>query len=198
MRLYRLEIGDQDQWYVDGLVDQAADGPGWTAISGETGPELDPRIFVRGEAVDVTGASLSMRVGSPGNPVDFAFGVFLLPVVARQVGALIERLAPGDVQRIPVEVKGHPGPYEILNVTATVDCIDTDRTVGERWTEADHRSDLAGQWRGVYDLRLDGEVVGRSRIFRVAGWTNALVVTEDIKGALVDAGVSGLRYRPVS
>lgn len=148
--------------------------------------------------VDVEGAKLSMRVRHPGNRVDFSFGPFLLPIVTERVGSLIECLSPADIQRIPLDVKDAPGSYEILNVVTKIACIDSHRTVGEKWTEADHRADLAGQWRGIYDLYLNTSGIGERRIFRVAGWTTALIVTDDLKTSLEQANVTGLDYRLVS
>lgn len=174
----------EDQWFLDAPHDP-------------DGNEIDPRTFTQGKRV-VVSEGLVVPIGEPGAPLEFSFGAFDMPVVSARVGEVLEQLAPDDVQRIPVRIEGADGPYEILNVVTAIDCIDRDRTVGTVWTEADHRSDLAGEYRMIIELHLDSSRITSSRIFRVEGWEIALIVTEDVKAALEEIAPTGLQFQAAS
>ena len=79
-----------------------------------------------------------------------------------------------------------------------VDCIDRERTIGELWTEEDGDTDEVGGYRIVFELWLDPDRIGDVQIFRPAGWLLVMAVTEEVKLALEDAGVSGLTFQAIS
>jgi len=186
-RLYRLlfDSRDQGQWFLGGPRDAAGREP------------HHPYTFTVGERVEVPDG-LVVPVDNPGHPLDFSFGSFAMPVVTEPVGALLESVAGADVQRIPVRVQGRSEPYEILNVVTVLDCIDRERTIGELWTEEDGDTDEVGGYQSVYELWLDPDRIGGARIFRPAGWLLVMAVTEEVKLALEDAGVSGLTFQAIS
>ncbi len=142
-RLYHswFDSRDQDQWFLGDPHDPA-------------GRMVYPESFTGGERVEVPDG-LVVPVDNPGHPLDFSFGSFDMPVVTEPVGALLDRIAGADVQRIPVRVQGRSEPYEILNVVTVVDCIDRERTIGELWTEEDGDTDEVGGYRIVYELWLE-------------------------------------------
>lgn len=43
-------------------------------------------------------------------------------------------------------------------------------------------------------MRIDPAKVGDARIFRPWGWTVALVVSEDLKNAMEEAGLTGTKF----
>ncbi|HWC09970.1 MAG TPA: hypothetical protein VG455_01990 [Acidimicrobiales bacterium] len=138
--------------------------------------------------------TLTVPIDNPGHPLHFSFASHDMLVVAQHIGELIERMSPGDVERIPVRVEGRNEPYEILNVLTRIACIDRDRTVGELWPDASER---AGEYRMIVRLALDPDRVPESiRIFQVGGWKVSVVVTEDLKEALEDA--TGLTFKPTA
>lgn len=183
--VYRVEIdaARQDQWYLSNPH--------------TSGVELDPRVFTRCVKVDPVPSDLVVKVGQAGSPIEFNLAAFDMPVVTKDVGELIERVAPADVQRIPALVEGTDGTYEILNVLNAVDCIDQERTRGTRWDWSDGRPEMSGKYRMIVDLRVRSQGL-QHKIFRVAGWEIALLVTEDVKAALEAHKVSGITYTLVS
>ncbi|MEJ7764251.1 MAG: suppressor of fused domain protein [Acidimicrobiales bacterium] len=186
---------DRGGWYLGApIVDPSSAPPGSVWETTENGARLDPKIFCRGERVELSARPV-VPIERRGKPRDCHFGSFDMLVVSQRVGALVETLAPGDVQRIPVDVEGVAEPYEILNVVAVLDRIDPERTAGQRWPD-DHPHN-AGRWRAVYELVLRAEDLGGPRIFRLSGWSVGVVVTEEIKRALQNARVSGIRFVPI-
>ena len=46
-------------------------------------------------------------------------------------------------------------------------------------------------------LRIDKRKVGNAKVFRPEGWEVALIVSEEIKNAIEDMGVTGARFEEV-
>jgi hypothetical protein len=145
------------------------------------------------------GEGVQLPVKIPGTPLDYSHAAFSIPVVHGRVATLLTRLAPDDVQLIPVEVENQREAYFILNAIRTVQCID-DQASEEvrRWLPEDGRPEKLGMYRSVYGMRIDSARVGAARVFRTWGWTVALVVSEDIKDALEHAGITGTRFKDVT
>ncbi|HLL03488.1 MAG TPA: DUF1629 domain-containing protein [Myxococcaceae bacterium] len=172
----------------------------WHLLSpvGETGQEVDPWQFTEGQCVEIS-ERLRITLQVEGMPLDFTLAGLGIPVVRVKVASIFEELAPDDVQLVPVEVDGQSEQYRILVATRTVRCIDDQACAEVRyWKPEDGRPDKVGQYRAVYDMRIDPAKVGEAKVFRLWGWTVALIVSEDIKEALERAGVTGLRFKEVT
>ena len=160
----------------------------------EEGQEVDPWQFKHGSWLDlrcVPRFPLDIR----GDPLDYCWAAFSIPVVHGRIVQLFERLGVRDVQFIPVQVEGHDGPYFILNVLRIIQCIDDARSRRvEYWKTEDDRPDKLGQYRVVSGMRIDPTKVGDARVFRPWGWRVALVISEDLKQAMDAEGITGTRF----
>ncbi|WP_395843119.1 imm11 family protein [Cystobacter fuscus] len=164
------------------------------------GHELDdPWQFTDGVPVRVE-KRLRIPIDHPGKPLDFSLaGVGVTPIVHERAASIFAELASDDVQVIPVDIDGQPGPYCILVATRTLRCIDDHASAQvQYWKPEDGRPDRVGEYRAVHGLRIDPAQVGEARVFRTWGWTVALIVSEDIKEALERAGVTGMKFKEVS
>jgi hypothetical protein len=86
----------------------------------EGNQELRTWLFERGEPAHLEGRIRIPRY-APGKALDFSFvSGATIPVVHARVAAVFAKLAPGDVQLIPVEVSGQSEPYVLLNITRVV------------------------------------------------------------------------------
>ncbi len=131
----------------------------------------------------------------PGRPLDYCWAAFTIPVVHGRVVQLFERLGVGEVQFIPARVEGHTEPWFILNALRVIRCIDDARCAEVRyWRPEDNRPDKLGEYRVVAGLRVDPTKVGEARIFRPWGWRVALIVSEELKQALEQEGITGTRF----
>jgi hypothetical protein len=87
----------------------------------------------------------------------------------------------------------------VLNSLRVVRCLDEGRSEFIKWTEDDHRADLAGQYRQVTKLVLERSAIPvDAHFFRIDGWLVALVVSEVVKDAMERVGCFGAKFIEVS
>ncbi|NTX08592.1 imm11 family protein [Myxococcus sp. CA040A] len=154
-------------------------------------------VFTEGTPVRDPGP-LKLPVDVPGQPLDFSLAAFGTPVVHARVATLLARMAPDDVQLLPVAIQGEMEQFLILVATRLARCIDDAacREV-ERWTAEDEQPEKVGQYRDISGLRIDPRKVGDAKVFRTWGWSIALIVSEEIKVALEQFGATGVRFTEV-
>ncbi|QDE92879.1 hypothetical protein BHS06_30035 [Myxococcus xanthus] len=157
----------------------------------------DPWMFRAGRPVQVE-SPLTVPIDEPGRALDFSLaGVGLVPIVHVKVATLFVELAPDDVQTIPVSIKGYPDQYLILVATKLIRCIDEKASKVQFWKPEDGLPAKVGQYYAVDDLRIDPAKVGEAKVFRTEGWTQALIVSEDIKRALERLEATGVKFTRV-
>ncbi|WNG22438.1 hypothetical protein F0U63_40945 [Cystobacter fuscus] len=117
-------------------------------------------------------------------------------MVNGRFATLCERLGiQHQIQLIPARVEEHPEPYFVLNTLRLIRCVDEARC-GELsfWEPRHGEPERVGHYRNVVGLKVDPEKVGDAHIFRPWGWPVALIVSERVKRALEDEGLSGPRF----
>jgi len=126
--------------------------------------------------------------------LDFCLTSFGVPVASTILAAAIESIVGRDVQRIPLSIMGRDN-FEVLNVLRVVPCLDESRTEFLKWTDKDHRADLAGQYRQVVNLRVKPEAIpGDAHILRIDGWRSALIVSEVLRQEMERVGARGATF----
>ena len=149
---------------------------------------------------------LSVGIATPGGlPLDFTLTTLGVPIVFDELARRIATIADSDVQFLPVWVEGLRGPpggrteFAVLNTLRVVSCLDERRSEFSKWTDADHRDDLAGQYRQVTRLVVDrSRIPDDAHVFRVEGWRIALIVSELVKRAIERFGCRGARFEEVA
>ncbi|RYZ33272.1 MAG: hypothetical protein EOO71_42380, partial [Myxococcaceae bacterium] len=166
----------------------------------EAGQEVaNPWMFRKGEPVSLE-LPLKVPLDRPGNPLGMSLaGIGMAPVVQASAADILARLAPNDVQLLPVKVASVSEPYFLVNVVRVIRCI-SDETSEEvqYWRPEDGRPEKTGKYRSVSGMRIDPTQVGDAKVFRTWGWTIALIVSEDIKDALERAGITGMKFEEVT
>ncbi len=159
------------------------------------GEEIDPWQFKEGRRLEL-GCVPRFTLDVPGRPLDYSWAAFSIPVIHERGVQVFERLGIQEVQFIPVTVDGHEGPYFILNTLKIIRCIDDARCeeVAFFTPEDGQPPEKVGWYRNVRGMRIDPTKVGDARIFRPWGWTVALVVSEDLKVAMEEAGITGTKF----
>ncbi len=158
------------------------------------GQRIEPWQFFEGRELHPR-AALHFPVKPDGRELDFSWAAFAIPVVHARVVELFERLQVREVQFLPAQVEGHPGPWFILNALRLLRCIDDARCEEvQRWRPEDGQPEKVGQYRVVAGMRIDPTKAGDARLFRPWGWTGALVVSEDLQQAMEQAGITGTRF----
>ena len=185
-KYYRLQADEKavNRWYLDEPLD-------WR------GEEVDPRLFTaatlyEGEKV------LTVPLQYEGERVDFNFAAFDMIVVPKWLALAIQPLVGDSVQRIQAIVHSTDDEYEILNVLASVRCIDEERTEIMRWTTQDGRPDKVGRYRMITNLKINSSKVGEHKLFRLGGWKIALIADETIKELFEKHKVTGVGFELVS
>lgn len=159
-----------------------------------SGEELDPWQFFEGHPLEL-GCVPRFPLDVPGDPLDFCWAAFSIPVAHERLVQLLQRLRIQDVQFIPARVEGHPAPFFILNTLHEIRCIDDARCDEVRyWRPEDGQPEKLGEYRSIYGLRIDPSKVGNARVFRPWGWDIALIVSEDIKQAIEAERITGARF----
>lgn len=142
--------------------------------------------------------SLSLEVTHDGCPLNFSLTSFAVPVSTAELGMAIGTIAGNDLQRLSVHIENYQG-FEILNSIRTVRCLDEARAEFVKWTEKDHRADLAGNYRMVTKLRINPVLVPEDgHFFRVEGWLIALIVSERIKQTMEEIGCLGATFQEIA
>jgi hypothetical protein len=152
--------------------------------------------FKRGTPVHVEGR-LKIPIEIAGRPLDFSGAGLRIPVVHVRVASMLAERAPGDVQLIPADIEGQPEQYLILVATRLIRCIDEEASEVSFWTPEHGVPEKVGHYMGVDRLRIDKTKVGDAKVFRPEGWEVALIVSEEIKGALERMGATGTRFEEV-
>jgi hypothetical protein len=141
---------------------------------------------------------LRVEITHPGIALDFCLTSFAVPVATTKLGVVIASIAGLDLQRLPLEIRGHEG-LEVLNSTRVIKCLDEKRSEFMKWTDKDHRADLAGQYRMVTKLKIDSrELPTDAHFFRIEGWRIALIVSEQVKIAMEICGCRGAAFQDIT
>jgi hypothetical protein len=156
--------------------------------SSEAEPVLDEGVPL------INPGRLVATVSHAGRVLEFTVTSFNVPVATSWLAKAVGDTAGSDVQCIPVEIAGKSG-FRALNATRVIRCLDEERSEFIKWTQQDHRPDLAGQYRQVTKLVLAPAMIpADAHYFRIAGWLVALVVSEAVKNAMQAAGCLGARF----
>ncbi|NTX05674.1 imm11 family protein [Myxococcus sp. CA040A] len=156
----------------------------------------EPECFRLGAPVPVEGR-LRLPIEEPGRPLDFTEAGVRIPVVHVKVATVFTEQAPDDVQLIPVDIDKHEDAYLILVATRLIRCIDEKASRIQRWLPEDGVPEKVGQYASVRGLRIDASKVGETRVFRPEGWPGALIISEDLRDALMRVGATGLSLTDV-
>ena len=186
MRFFELhdDVYIPNQWHLDSPTDSQGH-----AVE-------DPGQFKRGTPVGVK-ERLKIPVEIHGRTLDFTEAGLRIPVVHVKVASVFTKLAPNDVQLIPVDIEGQPEQYLILVATRRVRCIDEKASRIQYWTPEDGLPHKVGKYLLVHDMRIDKAKVGDAKVFRPEGWAGSLIVSEDIKTALERVGATGVKFEEV-
>lgn len=184
MNYYTVELNAAagDFWFVKDFRDGS-------------GQEIDARVFTECRRYDGAPVSAPLPLGEPGK---FTLGSFDCPIVEAGVGRSCAALE-NSVQLVSLRV-GSLDSHVILNSTRSVSCIDETRSEFELFDEDSARPELAGEYHVFYVLRLDPRrVPPDAQMFRLAEYTEALVVSEPMKRLLEDVGANdGITFEAVT
>ena len=142
---------------------------------------------------------LKISVREDGKPLDFTFADFEVLVVNEKVAFF---LSEEECQLIPVEVGGtrNKHSYFIAVLLNSVDCLDEDRSIFEKWSSNDPiRPDLAGEYKGIYKLFVDPDkIMPSNTIFRLGKSDNIIIINEKLKRQFESNGITGVKFKEIT
>jgi hypothetical protein len=141
------------------------------------------------------------RIGlyAPGRALDFSTTALNVPIIHGKVKGLLVQLGLNEqIQLFPITVEGQTEPYYLLNLLRVVRCIDDARCeeVAYRTVE-DGYEERIGEYRNVVGMRIDPSKVEDAEIFRPWGWQTSIIVSERVKRAMEESGMTGARFTEV-
>jgi hypothetical protein len=141
--------------------------------------------------------TLRLPISNSGIPLDFYFTAFGVPIVTQTLRPTFQSPIKEDVQFIPAHISGNPD-FFVMNILTLMDCIDQERTEGQRWTTRDHRSDLAGEYRSVDRLVLETKRIDPdARVFRLKLAPPLVIIPESTKVSMELTGCKGAKFLPI-
>jgi hypothetical protein len=135
---------------------------------------------------------------------DYSFTDINIPVYSPYLCQLMRELKMEDIQYLPVRLKQKESGreiegYHIANYLRLIDCLDREHSEYVIWTKEnllfwERRSYMLGTFRDVKKAVLDITRAGDARLFRLWGWEMMVIVREDVKTAIEEAGITGGRF----
>jgi len=132
---------------------------------------------------------------------DLPFAVPDFELHSPRLKALLERFGlGGDIQYLPIRIVGQKtgrevSTYYVANYLRRIACLSLEHSIytvfGPDWLRPEQR----GQISGVLKPVLRGDAVGEARLFRVDEYEYIVVIREDVKRAMEEAGITGCWYR---
>jgi hypothetical protein len=165
---------------------------GEVTTSGATAPDF------LGASRLPSGMGARVVISHPGKRLDFCLTSFGVPVAKKELGDLVASIAGDDVQLAPLLV-GADSDFVVIHARRHVACLDEKRSEFVKWTDRDHRADLAGRYRMVTKLIVDAQrIPSKAHVFRIDGWPIALIASQDVKDIMQRAGCLGAKFEEVS
>ena len=85
-----------------------------------------------------------------------------------------------------------------MAVPKELECINEEASEFQKFEVSDPvRPDKAGEYRGFFKMVVNPEKCADFNIFRVKGFSIAIVVSEQVKQSLETAGVPGVKFKCV-
>lgn len=132
-----------------------------------------------------------------GVPLEFSTSSFAVPIVSRRLAIAMKELAKDDLQIVEVVIPEEPDNV-VINPLRVIQCVDEARSEFIKWTEHDHRSDLAGQYRSLMKpVLLNRAIPADVHIFRIWGSLVELVVSDTMKGTMEQTGCFGATFTEI-
>jgi hypothetical protein len=179
MRIYCLEDDFREpvRWYLN--VPNCTDGQDltWSFNSSKSFGQITP---------------LFTGIQQEGRRVDFTLGAFEIPILNRAAMSIFQTFAGECVEFIPTKIEGERDDYFIMNILAKADCLDERASLIEWWKAEDGRPDRIGTYRMLAREVHDCNITALPPIFRLSKFSVRIMVRDDLRRAIDDAGLTGL------
>ncbi|WP_046269472.1 imm11 family protein [Pseudomonas syringae] len=146
-----------------------------------------------------------VEMQSDGVALDFSLaGYASVPIVSDKIKKSLVGISDFDepfrnVVLEPAKIAGHQDGFYVMIVETQLDCVDETRSIFEKYESDDPvRPDRAGEYRVFLNLVIDSTKIEGENIFRVKEHLGALIVSEEVKHRMEQAGVIGAIFESVN
>lgn len=164
------------------------------------GKELEPWDFVTGKPFAGRDGPFTAPIKETGTRAAISFGAFdILYASGIMADRLLQVVGADEIQLIPVAISGVDDGFSIINVLQRIKCVDEEKSVFEKWLPGNSaRPDKAGEYKMIEKLRVEPVLAQGRHIFRLWGWSQAVVVSERVKEVVEAYGSADTVFIPVS
>ncbi len=140
-----------------------------------------------------------IEVYRDGSEMDYtcneAFGV---SVVSKKFKEALSGIAYITFAKANIIGKGPSSEFFIMAVPRELECVNEEESEFQKFEVNDPvRPDKAGEYRGFFKMAVNPAKCAGFNIFRVKGFSIAVVVSAEVKQKLESAGVSGAQFKRV-
>lgn len=164
----------------------------------ERGQRVNPWQFDEGRTLQLNGMP-TLALARSGLALDFTSTGHAIPIISERFASLLGGLdLSSQIQLIPARVEGRVESFFILNILRIIRCVDDSRSKEVRyWTPEDGQPEKVGEYKVVTGLRIDASKVADAHIFRPWGWRVAIIISEHVKQAMEQHGITGADFTEV-
>lgn len=143
--------------------------------------------------------SYEFVVHQSGSEMDFtcssAFGVC---VVSQEFKDSIEGTPGIEFAKANISEGASNTDYYLMAVSNEVTCIDESQSEFDKFEMNDSiRPDLAGDYSGFFKMVVNPELCAEHEIFRIKGFSCAIIVSRKIKDKIESANLTGCKFESV-
>jgi|SRR6266516_817437 len=184
MTIYGVEDDFREpiRWYLRAPTDSAKQDLTWAFNTARHARQASP---------------LFTEIQQEGRRVDFTFAAFDIPILNRAAMSVFQTYAGESVEFVPTRVEGEPDDYFVMNILAEADCLDEEASLIQWWTPEDGRPDRIGTYRTLAREIYDSSVTQLPAIFRLSKFHVRVIVTDELRKIINDAGLTGLICREI-
>ena len=124
-------------------------------------------------------------------PPDFKLSLFQFEgiIAAKPVADALERLAPGDIQRFPMDAAGDHDRFEMINLTKSINYLDLEKS-DICFHPIQHEVPM-----GIRRMVLKRRPIGKCQIFRLSNHLTTAVCSANLRDRLTaEVDTSGTQF----
>lgn len=142
--------------------------------------------------------AIEVTVCHSGRALDYELTSTGASVLSERLRDIISRVCSDQVEFVPIEVIGELGRRFVLNALHIVRCIDETKSSVRYCGEEQKLIDPKRRIESIWNMHLLLESIAHLHIFRPIDWPVALIVSDDLRQAILKAGdITGMRFVPV-
>lgn len=162
------------------------------------GEYLPGNAFSSGERLDGK-MKVEVAISSPGISLDYEQATPGVPILSQRLCEILHGVCDDQVEFVPIEIAGDSSLRFVLNTLYVIRCIDEIKSSVRYCGEEQKLIDPNRRIESIWNMHLLREPIAQLHIFRPADWEVALIVSDVLRQAILDAGdITGIHFVPMN